>query len=65
MGLEVARQRGEISDETYQNMLRRFLPQMGTNAAEFNPPPELPALGPGQPANQPPPIRGGPQGRNE
>jgi hypothetical protein len=55
MGLEVARGRGEISDATYQNMLRQFLPVMGANQSETSEPDPAP-----QPA-----IAGGPQGRNE
>jgi len=70
MGLEVARQRGEISDETYQNMLRQFLPVMGSNKQEFTPPPpdpqlQLPPGGPGSPQATKTPIQGGPQGKNE
>lgn len=44
MGLEVARARGEISDDTYQNMLRDFLPSMGSNSSERSAPdaPEIP-----------------------
>lgn len=38
MGLEVAKARGEISDATYQNMLRVFLPVMGTNSSEKSTP---------------------------
>jgi hypothetical protein len=34
MGLEVARARGEISDETYQRMLQQFLPVMKSPAQE-------------------------------
>jgi hypothetical protein len=49
MGLEVARGRGEISDETYQNMVRMFLPVMGSNSKEKSTPdPVLPAGGPNQ-----------------
>jgi hypothetical protein len=45
MGLEVARQRGEISDKTYQDAMRQFLPQMGPGAQERSTPdqPALPA----------------------
>jgi hypothetical protein len=46
MGLEVARERGEISDETYQNMIRKFLPVMGSNSSEFSEPVAPPALPP-------------------
>jgi hypothetical protein len=65
MGLEVARGRGEISDETYQNMLRQFLPVMATNQKELSPP-DAPAVPPA-PAGNPskPAIVGGPQGKNE
>lgn len=44
MGLEVARSRGEISDETYQNMVRQFLPVMGSNSSERSEPdqPQIP-----------------------
>jgi len=55
MGMEVARGRGEISDATYQNMLREFLPVMGTNQQESSEPDPV-----AQPA-----ITGGPQGKNE
>lgn len=54
MGLEVARGRGEISDTTYQNMLRRFLPVMQSNSTEKSAP-DAPELPPGQGnENQPP-----------
>lgn len=43
MGLEVAKGRGEIDDDTYQNALRVFLPQMGTNAQEKSTP-DAPAI---------------------
>jgi hypothetical protein len=62
MGLEVARQRGEISDETYQNMLRHYLPVMGSNTNELQPPEPAPVP---QAGPRPLPIQGGPQGRNE
>src|SRR5262245_1042629 len=61
MGLEVARQRGEISDETYQSMLRQFLPVMGSNASEKSEPDPTPQISQGRPV----PVQGGPQGRNE
>jgi hypothetical protein len=56
MGLEVARGRGEISDATYQSMIRMFLPAMGTNASERTTPDQpaipqqtgTPVAGPGQ-----------------
>jgi hypothetical protein len=52
MGLEVARQRGEISDATYQNMLRGFLPVMGSNTNEKSEPdaPVQGALPPAEPS---------------
>jgi hypothetical protein len=43
MGLEVARARGEISDDTYQSMIRMFLPTMGSNASEKSQP-DVPAI---------------------
>lgn len=64
MGLEVAAQRGEISDTTYRETIRRFLPVMkspqqeATDAAKN--------VQPAIPGNQPvPAIAGGPQGGNE
>jgi hypothetical protein len=42
MGLEVARARGEISDETYQRMLQPFLPVMKSPALEKSQP-DVPA----------------------
>lgn len=70
MALEVARERGEISDETYQDMIRRFVPVMKSNAKEFTPPPPQPALPPAGGtlsggANGRTPVVAGPQGRNE
>jgi hypothetical protein len=67
MGLEVARDRGEISDETYQNTIRPYLPMMKSNKSEFSPPPPQPVLGPGlnPPAPSPKQITAGPQGQNE
>lgn len=52
MGLEIARQRGEISDATYQDAIRTFLPWMGSNATEKSQPdqPAQPQLPPAQPA---------------
>lgn len=47
MGLEVARSRGEISDETYMNSIRSFLPGMKSPSQEkkdIPPTPLLPAL---------------------
>jgi hypothetical protein len=34
MGLEVARQGGEISDDTYMKMIRKFLPMMKPSTQE-------------------------------
>lgn len=34
MGLEVAAERGEISDQTYRRMMREFLPLMKSSSAE-------------------------------
>lgn len=63
MGLEVARQRGEISDATYQNAIRSFLPSMKSNAAEKSTPDPvaLPAGGQGGQDNPPkqPSIKSG------
>jgi hypothetical protein len=59
MGLEVARDRGEISDETYQNMIRQFIPPMKSNQAELSEPTPL------QLPSGNAPVSGGPQGRNE
>jgi hypothetical protein len=71
MGLEVARQGGEISDETYMKMVRSFLPLMKPSTQERKDAekdrPVLPAAqgnGAGAPQNVPA-ITGGPQGRNE
>lgn len=50
MGLEIARQRGEISDGTYQNAIRTFIPTMGSNASEKSQP-DQPAIAP--PTSQP------------
>jgi hypothetical protein len=69
MGLEVAAQRGEISDETYRETIREYLDQMQGNAYEaahaIVPPPA--ALAGNQPSSssQPVPVAGGPQGKNE
>ena len=76
MGLEVAAQRGEISDETYMETIRQFLPFMGSNSLEKRnaiiPPPPVAALPPGNPqdGNTPAetssvPVKAGPQGKNE
>jgi hypothetical protein len=75
MGLEVAAQRNIISDETYREMLRTFLPVMKNPTQEekdaqdnFQLMPMMPqAQEPspnGKPANVPA-ISGGPQGKNE
>src|SRR5215831_12358184 len=53
MGLEVARQRGEISDETYMKSLRSYLPGMKAPSQEekdIPPAPVMPALPPGSPS---------------
>jgi len=53
MGLEVARTRGEISDETYMKSIRAFLPGMKAPEDEkkdIPPAPVIPALPPGPPA---------------
>ena len=52
MGLEVARQRGEISDKTYQDAMRQFLPMMGSNSQEKSQP-DPPALPAGPPPAEP------------
>jgi hypothetical protein len=52
MGLEVARQRGEISDNTYQDAMRQFLPMMGPNAQEKSTPDPIAAPPTQQPAIQ-------------
>jgi hypothetical protein len=43
MGLEVARSRGEISDETYRKAIKEFLPQMKTPSQEEK---DIPAIDP-------------------
>lgn len=54
MGLEVALQSGEISNDTYQNTIRPFLPFMKSNGIEFTPPPPIPAIPAGPvPVNKP------------
>lgn len=75
MGLEVAAQRGEISDETYRESIRAFLPLMASGPVEsanaITPPPPIPALPAGRGGNTPSsgtssvPIKAGPQGGNE
>lgn len=52
MGIEVARQRGEISDATYQEAMRQFLPMMGSNSQEKSQP-DQPALPAAQPPQEP------------
>lgn len=72
MGLEVAAERGEISDETYRRMLKQFLPIMKSSAQEGReaeadmkkrqdamppPPTQLPPVAqPSRPRQQPTPI---------
>jgi len=76
MGLEVAAQRGEISDDTYRETIRQFLPLMGdsqTEIANAIQPPPMPALPAGNPQNgntpaggtSSVPVKAGPQGGNE
>jgi len=77
MGLEVAAQRGEISDNTYRETIRQFLPLMGDGVTEAKtaipPPPPPPQLMPGesQNGNTPSsgtssvPVKAGQQGGNE
>ena len=71
MGLEVAAQRGEISDETYMATIRQFLPFMAPAPIEkksaIKPPPVQPALPAGNvPAESSSvPVKAGPQGGNE
>jgi hypothetical protein len=72
MGLEVAAQRRIISDTTYREMLRMFIPMMKNPTDEeaeaeknFEPQPEIPVSsnGHGNAANVP--VTAGPQGKNE
>jgi hypothetical protein len=63
MGLEVAVQRGEISDETYRRMIKLFLPAMKNTSqealdAKSNLVPELPAapMSQANPQNYNPPV---------
>jgi hypothetical protein len=71
MGLEVAAQRQIISDSTYRELLRMFIPQMKEPSEEeadaksnFDPiPPPANSNGSGNPKNVP--VGGGQQGRNE
>lgn len=53
MGLEVARSRGEISDETYMASIRQFLPAMKAPTEEKKDIPPVPML----PELMPPPMR--------
>jgi hypothetical protein len=64
MGLEVAAQRGEISDETYRKMVRQFVPMMKRSDQEAKDALKnrVPAIEAGAPAPQ---ITSGPQGENE
>ncbi len=64
MGLEVAAQRGEISDETYRKMMRQFIPMMKRSDQEAKDALKnrMPALDAGAPVPQ---ITSGPQGKNE
>lgn len=74
MGLETAKQEGQISDETYSKMLSKFLPVMKPTSqekrqAEKDQKDRLALLpvatnGTGDPSKVPA-IAGGPQGRNE
>jgi hypothetical protein len=68
MGLEVAAQRGEISDETYRSTIKMFLPLMQgvkTEGQEAIVPPLTPLPGNAPPATTAIPIKAGPQGKNE
>jgi hypothetical protein len=59
MGLEVARDRNEITDATYQQAIRNFLPHMKSSAEESAQAKRE------QPAPETIPVVAGPQGRNE
>lgn len=67
MALEVAKQSGEISDETYREMIRPFMPFMknpkmeALDAAKNTPTAIAGATG----TEEPVAVAGGPQGRNE
>ncbi len=66
MGLEVAAQRGEISDETYRKMIRMFIPMMKNpteeaRQAKMNFRPEMNGTGDAENV----PVLAGPQGQNE
>ena len=64
MGLEVAAQSGEISDETYRKMIRQFVPVMKSPDQEAKDALKnrQPAIEAGTPVPQ---ITSGPQGENE
>lgn len=64
MGLEVAAQRGEISDATYRKMMRQFIPVMKRSDQEARDALKnrVPTIEAGVPAPQ---IEAGPQGENE
>jgi hypothetical protein len=69
MGLEVAAQRGEISDETYRETIRQFLPYMHSDAYEranaIEPPPAALPAGNAPVGTSAVPVKAGPQGGNE
>lgn len=70
MGLEVAAQRGEISDETYRETIREYLDRMHSDSYEERnaippPPAALPAGAAPTSSNQPVPVKAGQQGANE
>ena len=73
MGLEVAAQRGEISDDTYRETIRQFLPLMASgqvetaNAIQALPPPGNQPTNGNQPTSGTSslPIKAGQQGGNE
>lgn len=70
MGLEVAAQRGEISDETYRETIREYLDRMHSDSYEeqnaIKPPPAAlpPAGNTPSSSSQPPAIEAGKQGVN-
>jgi hypothetical protein len=69
MGLEVAAQRGEISDETYRETIRAFLPLMASGDVEeanaIKPPPAALPAGNVPAGTSSVPVVAGPQGGNE
>jgi hypothetical protein len=72
MGLEVAKQSGVLSDRTYQEMIRMFIPMMRNpdeekKDAEDNVQPalEIPGTENGKGDQKQIPVAAGPQGRNE